>query len=1015
MPTATHEQTINTALGEILDSLGKRWRVRAENIGGVFEGSGRPDILIEEPGGWPLVIEAEVDNHRQAEKEATSRLGRRLSANPKTIETAVALVYPAALRNKQGAVLRDALRTTTLEYAVLSGASSDEKQRFPAKGWLRGSVEELAILAHRVSVSVSRVEALATELERGINRAEGAFSDRHESGSSVGARVASVLAQSDDVAGQSRRMAMTVLVNALVFQAALAEAGMAVKDPTNGKRRPVRSPGEFRSRAVFTPTTLQDEWFAILEVNYWPIFHTAGAILGILPTQTAVSILGVLWESAEQLIAGGVTKSHDLTGTVFQRLIADRKFLATYYTRPSAAALLVALALPLNSQLSGLTWGDARSLATLRIGDFACGTGTLLSSAYNRVSLLHEIHQGNAKELHPTMMRDGLVGLDVLNIAVHLTAAMLAGTHPDTPFDGECLLTMPYGVHEWGVSVGSLSLLERQESLDFMKAAARTAGGKGEKLVRNLLKRVDHGSFNLVVMNPPFTRHGAREGDRTDVHNPAFAAFEANDEVQNKLSDELKRLSVGGCAHGHAGLASYFVELVDRKLAPNGTVALVLPLSAMSGVSWERVRLLWRKSYHDIRVVTIAGQGTHERSFSEDTGMAECMVIAKKGKPTTKARRAIFAVLSAQPTTALEGETLGHAINAVLESGGLRKLEDGPFGGSRISLGATDMGEAIDCPLPEEGSWTLVGIKSIDLAQTAHQLTSGLLWVEGMSKTRAVVLPVTKIEDIIERIGPHDLDLTGAAVKSDGLPQGPFEKFDGCSAGDAYPFLWSHDAKRERHLIVAPDSHGRLRKVTNSVTSKLQERADERWQTAARAHYNRDLQFNSQSLVIAMTEKPSLGGRAWPTVVLKESAHEFAFALWCNSTLGILCHWWGSNKTQAGRGSATVERLPMIYTLDVRALSDDQHKAAKSAFQSLKSKRFLPFDQIDEDDSRAELDRILLVDILGVDADLCRIDGPMAKLRSKLASEPQINGGKQTRVVFGIAGEERAEPRSDRS
>ena len=46
------------------------------------------------------------------------------------------------------------------------------------------------------------------------------------------------------------------------------------------------------------------------------------------------------------------------------------------------------------------------------------------------------------------MMRHGLVGLDVLNIAVHLTAAMLAGTHPDTPFDGECLLTMPFGEQE---------------------------------------------------------------------------------------------------------------------------------------------------------------------------------------------------------------------------------------------------------------------------------------------------------------------------------------------------------------------------------------------------------------------------------------------------------------------------------------------------------------------------------------------------------------------------------------
>jgi hypothetical protein len=60
------------------------------------------------------------------------------------------------------------------------------------------------------------------------------------------------------------------------------------------------------------------------------------------------------------------------------------------------------------------------------------------------------------------MMRQGLVGLDVLTVAVHLTAAMLAGSYPDTPFDGECLLTMPYGTHSWGVCVGSWTCWRRK-------------------------------------------------------------------------------------------------------------------------------------------------------------------------------------------------------------------------------------------------------------------------------------------------------------------------------------------------------------------------------------------------------------------------------------------------------------------------------------------------------------------------------------------------------------------------
>ena len=101
-----HEQTINIALGEVLQPMGIEWKVRAEEIGGTFEDGGRPDILIEKIGGWPIVVEAEVGNHRQAEIEACSRLRKRLTNTTSTVDTAVALVYPKALRNFHGERLR---------------------------------------------------------------------------------------------------------------------------------------------------------------------------------------------------------------------------------------------------------------------------------------------------------------------------------------------------------------------------------------------------------------------------------------------------------------------------------------------------------------------------------------------------------------------------------------------------------------------------------------------------------------------------------------------------------------------------------------------------------------------------------------------------------------------------------------------------------------------------------------------------------------------------------------------
>ncbi|MCY4058380.1 MAG: hypothetical protein OXG44_10295, partial [Gammaproteobacteria bacterium] len=511
-----------------------------------------------------------------------------------------------------------------------------------------------------------RVDALADSLERGVVRASGRFTASHGQGSALGMEIAEILGQSDDDEGQTRRMAMTVVVDALVFHAALAKAEMGV--PASPERT-VRGPTQFREHGTFLPSQILDEWDLILRVNYWPIFHTSRAIIRSLPTELAADLLRLLWATAERLIAGGVTTSHDLTGAVFQRLIADRKFLATFYTRPAAASLLAALALPQRQPLKGPDWGDAERVAELRVGDFACGTGTLLSTAYQRLGLLHEIRGGDPAELHPAMMARGLVGLDVLTVAVHLTAAMLAGTHPATPFDGECLLTMPYGRHDWGVCVGSLDLLPKQEqmSLEIFETAAQTAGGRGAEEVSDLMDRVDHSQFDLVIMNPPFTRHGAREGDRTVVHNPAFAAFGADEDEQNELAHHLRRLAAGGPAHGHAGLASYFVDLADRKTAAGGKVALVLPMTALSGQSWEAVRSVWRERYTDQVVVTIAQGGTHTRSFSADTGMAECLFVGTKSPPAEESPRATFVILSDQPKDSIIGEQLASAISATRE------------------------------------------------------------------------------------------------------------------------------------------------------------------------------------------------------------------------------------------------------------------------------------------------------------------------------------------------------------
>ena len=74
MMNATHEHTLNVALGEVLGLLRRSWTTRSEQTGQVLQGGGRPDILIEEASGWPVVIEAERSNytHRRGERMACS-------------------------------------------------------------------------------------------------------------------------------------------------------------------------------------------------------------------------------------------------------------------------------------------------------------------------------------------------------------------------------------------------------------------------------------------------------------------------------------------------------------------------------------------------------------------------------------------------------------------------------------------------------------------------------------------------------------------------------------------------------------------------------------------------------------------------------------------------------------------------------------------------------------------------------------------------------------------------------
>lgn len=735
---------------------------------------------------------------------------------------------------------------------------------------------------------------------------------------------------------QTHRMAMAILTNALLFEESVAHGPEGLSS--------VRTRDELRAlRGGMSKAVVIAEWKKILVVNYWAIFDIAERMLSVIPAQDARAINERLAATADELIEERLLRSHDLTGAVFQRLIADRKFLAAYYTEPSSAALLVGLALSPTQTPANRSWSGADGVKNLRVADFACGTGTLLSAAYQRIGQFHEAAGGNAEKLHPSMMASALFGCDVLPAAAHLTASMLAAAHPTVTFDQSSIIAVEYGKQRRGrIALGSLDLLSQQQAFDAVGltgafgvvAGGEALGGTGPSQ-RNVSVALQHQSFDLVLMNPPFTRDTGHEGEKIGVPNPMFAAFESSKTEQKAMAKAMQKLLRGTSYHGNTGEASAFLALADRKLKVGGTLALVMPLSLMSGEAWEESRQLLGRSYGDLVLVSIAAPRDADLSFSADTGFAECLVIGRK--TGQKSERATFVVLDARPYSPIAGATVAAQ---VLESmaNGLRRLEDGPVGGTLIYFGDDRIGYALDAPLPRRGAWKVARVSDPSLAQSAFQLAErGMVWLPGMTKKNALRLPISRVGSI-GSIGPYHMDIN--ADTASGGVRGPFEiRALKPNAVPTYPVLWNHDAKRERCLEFPGDSEGIVRNWKDAgeeafIRQKVEQIAD----SASHCHFNRDLRFNSQSTAMQFTQRKTIGGRAWPSISLASADQERALTLWGNCTLGLLLHCWHANKSQAGRGTIGITALDTLPALDVTALSKEALARASGVFDDLKDR-----------------------------------------------------------------------------
>ena len=966
------EDTITIKLVDILETMRSAWEIEPQNTQTFLDSRKKPDFTVKEKNRNPIVAEVKIDSSNSpdlsGEDQTKKHLGRRL-ASYEIVTTAMAVRFPYRFRDMPNRDLMEEIRhASDLHYVLLSGERPRNAHRFPNEGWIQGSVTDIATVIRIGAMPISEVAKAAFDLESGVDEAAKLLEDAIEERPEIGQEIESILHQESCL--QTSRMAMLIITNAFVFQSSLARKPGLKDVPALGQLNSLNQ----RLNVLH----ILEAWDAICQVNYLPIFDVATKLVNALASDDELvgQVLLGLRDTALKLITRGLAQVHELAGIAFQRLIVDRKFIKTYYTLPESVALLSALVLPERDFVDEYPEVIRTSLSECKIADYACGTGALLNGVYQRLLGLYEQAGGSGEAIHKSMVENNLVGCDIMPNASHLTASLITSNFPNVRIGGTRIDVMEYATRraDGAYALGALDLIENPETtlpLNLINTQ-RVQGGASPADVPQSDFR--HGEMDIVVDNPPFTRAGA--DNRTGIPKSIFGDQDAD------IAKEMKR-SLGkiedSIGNSNAGFGSYFVDLADRMLKDNGQsiMGFVLPITALTASHWQKVRDLWAQEYHDVKVVTIADAKIEDCAFSADTHMAECLVIAVKGI-SENTGRGTFVSLHRRPDNHLEAVEIAKEIRSLRA---IRRLEDPPIGGDSIKVG-NEVGQALDCPLQE--IWTATRTRDLSLIQSAYHLANGKLWL--VTQREFLEVPMISV-DYIATMGFNHRTIRDPSW-------GAFEMEDGCSDTDMYPGLGHLDSDNQRAMVVEADCHGIIR-------SDRYEKAQEILERSSRIHHNASLQFNANSLAVLFTEQVSLGIGTLPNVVFDNPLSEYVWTLWGNSTLGLLCYWVHCNKRQQGRGLMFTEALRSMPTLDVRQLDETALQNAQSIFEEMKHKKMLPFNQMDEDEVRWELDRLLLSKVLGFGEDTHpEVHEGVRILRERLSKEPSIDGGKIDRVVL---------------
>ena len=905
MRERNYESTLNTWLADDLRQRGLDAKPERAQGGGR-----RLDIEIQ-LNYIKIALEAEqghtASKQRSAIKDADARLDQELA------DCAVAVCYPDDLFSA------DDLARSKVLYALRTHSARPPASRTE---WQEGNLDQLVSVIKKIPDQLGDPDSIANALSFSLDRAVARLSEaqKQELALSLDLPAGKPLRIAADSSSsrynQAAKRAMLVIATAAMFHAQLDNHRLEVAPLWDNRFSPLRT-----YEGPWPPWTAaqcaEDEdpigafdraWDLWLAVDYKPIFATARNALRGCPQNAALSaaVQGTA-RAAMKVTRNIVGLRHDLLGRIFHKVLETARYDGSFYTTTAAATLLASLAI----REDMCDWSDRAAIARLRITDPACGTGTLLMAAAERIRDLASA-AGHRNGVSRALIESVLTGYDVNLTATHLAATTLGLLSPTTTFReikiGRALLGVENGSEGSRAYLGSLEFLSREGPPKLLPWPT------GVEQVETEQEVATAEPADLVIMNPPFTR--------SDLRHDQFSKQE--EKMLKAREKELFDAIEGGTIHrSHNG--GGFLALADFIAKPSGgTIAVILPLVAATNYSTSMMRRYLAEKFHVDTIVT-----SHDPSriyFSENTNIGEMLLVCRRWPEDAEKPATRIINLYDNPATPTEAIALERNITA----GNLARIKGTvqAWPAERIA----------------EGDWGAVQFLSPYLCQKFIELREGKFFA-------------ARQLGLLAEIGPD-----GAGIRT------TFDRSEVPDEGRMVA-LWYHKTDVTQTMRAQTDTYIIPKKGKKKSAAGLWAKRGRlmlpfrMFLTTIRCMSVLLDERTLGSLWIPCKPKSNV------SCIFGQQTLEKALCAYFNSTIGVLAILGDRTNKKPTYPQLSMHDLRRIPVPDFAKMEEVKVKMMAAAYDSLCDSVLLPLPQMNECDTRKKLDDVIVA-ALGMDAEI---------------------------------------------